>query len=84
MKCGNQMRTEREFLFDTEYFILVCVLTDVCLMDGDELIADGKEELAIWVGDHWYSMISHQLHRIPEGIWEIVRRRQDDTHPYDP
>lgn len=84
VESGNQVWTEREFLFDTEYFVPMCVLTDECLVDGDELIADAKEELAIWVGDHWYSMISHQLYRIPESIHETVRRRQDDTYPYDP
>lgn len=52
VESGDQVWTEGKFLFDTEYFVPVLVLTDVYLVDGQELIADGKEELAIWVGDH--------------------------------
>lgn len=51
------MWIEREFFFDMEYFVFMCVFIDECFVDGDEFIVDVKEELVIWVGDYWYLMI---------------------------
>lgn len=51
MESSDHVGTERELLFDTEYFVLMCILANECLVDGDKLVADSKEELAIWIGD---------------------------------